>query len=138
MYCSNCGSEYGNGANFCSNCGRKIGDYDFNKEKAELISNETINFSSRFILGGNILTPDRLIITSKELIYKKRNKYLIGIDEIAIPFRRISSIEIDRKLISSTIIIYTMGNEIVNLRNFSISDAKEIREILNLRINLFN
>lgn len=135
MYCSNCGSKIDQEANFCSNCGRKIGDAIDANEEVNSNNFEPVSFSSRFILGGSLLTPDRVTITANELIYRKRNRHFIGVDEIAIPFKRISSIELDRRLISTTIIVYTMGNEIVNLPNFSIGDAKKIREVLNGRLN---
>lgn len=134
MYCSKCGSEVLKEANFCSNCGNKLGDSMLSNEERNSTDLETLTFSSRFILGGSLLTPDRVIITGNELIYRKRNSHFIGVDEISIPFKRISSIELDRRLISSTIIIYTMGNEIVKLKSFSIGDAKDIRRVLNERV----
>ena len=135
MYCSKCGGEINEDANFCSNCGQKVDGSDVSNNEVNASEFESVSFSSRFILGGSLLTPDRVIITSKELIYRKRNSHFIGVDEIAIPFKRISSIEIDRRLISTSIIVYTMGNEVVKLKNFSIGDAKKIREVLNQRLN---
>lgn len=134
MYCSNCGNKVNENANFCSNCGEKLGDVDLSRKSFSATEFETFNFSSRFILGGNLLTPDRVTITSNEVVYRKRNSNFIGVDEIAIPFKRISSIELDRRLISTTIVIYTMGNEVINLKGFSIGDAKRIREVLNERL----
>ena len=134
MYCSNCGNEVNEKANFCSNCGEKLGDADVSRKVINSAEFEILNFSSRYILGGSLLTPDRVTITSSEVIYRKRNSHFIGVDEIAIPFKRIASIELDRKLISTTIIIYTMGNEVVDLKGFSIGDAKRIREVLNERL----
>ncbi len=135
MYCSKCGEELVQAAKFCSNCGQKVVGSVVKNTEMDSNSFETVSFSSRFVLGGSLLTPDRLVITSEELIYRKRNKNLIGVDEIAIPFKRISSVELDRKLISSTVIVYTMGNEKVRLKNFSIGDAKRIREALTKRLN---
>lgn len=135
MYCSKCGEELVQAAKFCSNCGQKVDGSVVKNTEMDSNSFETVSFSSRFVLGGSLLTPDRLIITSEELIYRKRNKNLIGVDEIAIPFKRISSVELDRKLISSTVIVYTMGNEKVSLKNFSIGDSKRIREVLTNRLN---
>ena len=77
------------------------------------------------MLGGSILSPDRIVVTDSQVIYKKRNKYLIGTDESSIPFSRISSVEIDRKLIDSDIIIYSTGNQTIIAGDFSIGDAKK-------------
>ncbi|HZH86864.1 MAG TPA: PH domain-containing protein [Brumimicrobium sp.] len=133
MYCSGCGNKLEGHENFCPKCGQGIGG----QNKRETVSGptETLSFSSSFVLGGNLLTPDRLIITAEEIIYKKRNRYLIGVDESVIPFKRISSVELNRRLISTTVIIYTNGNEKIELKNFSVSDAKEIRKAIAERIN---
>lgn len=133
MYCSGCGSKLEGHENFCPKCGRKINGE--NVSSTVPAPHETLNFSSNFVLGGNLLTPDRLIITNEEIIYKKRNRYLIGVDETVIPFRRVSSVELNRRLISTTVIIYTNGNEKIELKNFSIGDAKIIREAIAERIN---
>ena len=86
------------------------------------------------MLGGNILTPDRIIITDSEVIYKKRNKYLICVNHASIPFPRISSVEIDRKLIDADIIIYSTGNQLIKAEDFSIGDSKRIKTIIEERI----
>lgn len=122
MYCSNCGSELSDDAKFCSNCGNQV-----NGNTYERNNNSRLEFKSKFLLGGNILSPDRIIITDREVIYKKRNRYLIGVDEVSIPLSRISSVEIDRKLIDATIIIHTYGNQTITANDFKISDAKKIK-----------
>lgn len=133
MFCSECGSKLEDHANFCSNCGQKV--HGKRNSEAPPSSGETLSFSSSFILGGNLLTPDRLLISDKEIVYKKRNNYLIGVDKIVIPFKRVSSVQLDRRLISTTVVIYTIGNEKIELKNFSISNAKLIREAIAKRIN---
>lgn len=133
MYCSGCGNKLEGHESFCPKCGQSVGS-QFEREVIS-VPTETLSFSSSFVLGGNLLTPDRLIITAEEIIYKKRNPYLIGVDESVIPFKRISSVELNRRLISTTVIIYTNGNEKIELKNFSVSDAKEIRKAIAERIN---
>lgn len=122
MYCSNCGSELSHNARFCSKCG-----YQVNGNTYEKSNNSRLEFKSKFLLGGNILSPDRIIITDREVIYRKRNRYLIGVDEVSIPLSRISSVEIDRKLIDATIIIHSYGNQTITANDFKISDAKKIK-----------
>src|SRR5690554_77993 len=132
MYCSGCGNKLEGHENFCSNCGQVADGQSVHLNDSVA---ETLSFSSNFVLGGSLLTPDRLIITANEIIYKKRNRYLIGVDEIVIPFKRVSSVELDIRLISTTVVIHTINNERINLRNFSISSGKEIRKIISQRIN---
>nr|WP_299201421.1 PH domain-containing protein [uncultured Brumimicrobium sp.] len=133
MYCSGCGNQLEGHENFCSNCGHKVHVSDGVQKMTS--ATETLSFSSNFILGGSLLTPDRLLITDKEIIYRKRNRYLIGVDESVIPFKRVSSVELDRRLISTNIVIYTNGNEKIVLESFSIGNAKKIREAIAERIN---
>ena len=132
MFCASCGNKLKESDNFCSSCGKKnTGSTVSNDSNEEL---ETYEFSSNMLLGGNILTPDRLIITATEVVYKKRNKYLIGVDESSIPFSRISSVEIDRKLIDSDILIYSTGNQQLKVEDFSVREAKEIKRIIESRL----
>ncbi|MDC1188746.1 PH domain-containing protein [Flavobacteriales bacterium] len=132
MFCSSCGNKLKESDNFCSSCGQKSAKNTIKTDFKEKL--ETFEFSSNILLGGNILTPDRLVITDNEVIYKKRNKYLIGVDESSIPFSRISSIEIDRKLIDSDILIYSTGNQQLKVEDFSVGDAKKIKKIIESRI----
>ena len=132
MFCSSCGNKLKESDNFCSSCGQKSAKNNTKTDFKEKL--ETFEFSSNILLGGNILTPDRLVITNNEVIYKKRNKYLIGVDESSIPFSRISSIEIDRKLIDSDILIYSTGNQQLKVEDFSVGDAKKIKKIIESRI----
>ncbi|MDG1518252.1 MAG: zinc ribbon domain-containing protein [Flavobacteriales bacterium] len=132
MFCSSCGNKLKESDNFCSSCGQKSTKNTIKTDFKEKL--ETFEFSSNILLGGNILTPDRLVITDNEVIYKKRNKYLIGVDESSIPFSRISSIEIDRKLIDSDILIYSTGNQQLKVEDFSVGDAKKIKKIIESRL----
>lgn len=131
-FCSNCGNKLDGGDKFCSNCGKSL---ILNDDPVSSVGFETVEFSSNFLLGGNILTPDKIVITSNEVVYKKRNRYLIGVDKSSIPFNRISSVEIDRKLIDADIIIYSTGNQKIKAEDFSISSAREIKRILEERVS---
>ena len=130
MYCSSCGNNLIGNENFCPSCGQKP------NAGRHITQNDlkTYEFKSNILLGGSILSPDRIVVTDSQVIYKKRNKYLIGIDESSIPFSRISSVEIDRKLIDSDIIIYSTGNQTIIAGDFSIGDAKKIKKIIEERI----
>ncbi len=136
MYCSNCGSKLIGTEKFCPECGERVGERVSEKETpVQKEPYETLEFSSSILLGGSILTPEKLIITATSVIYKKRNRYLIGTNESSIPFNRISSVEIDRKLIDSDIIIYSTGNQKIIAQDFSIAAANEIKAEIERRIN---
>ena len=129
MYCSSCGNNLTGNENFCPSCGQKPNTVPTTQNDLK-----TYEFKSNILLGGSILSPDRIVVTDSQVIYKKRNKYLIGTDESSIPFSRISSVEIDRKLIDSDIIIYSTGNQTIIAGDFSIGDAKKIKKIIEERI----
>jgi len=103
--------------------------------------NEKINqqnnneFHSAISRGGSILTPDRLIITDDEVIYKKRNKYLINVDTITMPIANISSVKLDTSIIGTDIIITSFGEGKIVCKNFTKSDAKKIRELIMERMS---
>lgn len=130
-YCSNCGNALNSGDRFCPSCGTKVGSTVLNSSATAKFSHK---FTSKILLGGNILAPDKILIDQTGVTYSKRNKYLIGTDESSIPFSRISSVEIDRKLIDSDIIIYSTGNQTIIAGDFSIGDAKKIKKIIEERI----
>jgi hypothetical protein len=76
----------------------------------------------------------KLIITGDNVTYKKCNKYLIGEGSTTINLKNISSVEIDRNLIDSHIIIYSTGDQKIRAEDFSIGDAKKIKKIIEERI----
>ena len=131
-FCSGCGYNLNGNENFCPSCGKKSAATDNEHESKRKLP--TLEFTSNILLGGDILTPDKIVITATEVIYKKRNKYLIGVDEAAIPFQRISSVEIDRKLIDCHIIIYSTGNQKIIAEDFSISDGTKIKSEIENRL----
>jgi hypothetical protein len=133
MYCSGCGNQLQGHEKFCPECGKSIQETQAPQAKETF---KTLEFSSNILLGGSILAPDKIIINNTSVVYKKRNKYLIGTDESSIPFNRISSVEINRKLIQSHVIIYSTGNQKLIAKNFSVSDAKEIKKEIERRINI--
>lgn len=132
MYCSSCRYSLTGNENFCPSCGQKPNTGRGRPTTQNDL--KTYEFKSNILLGGSILSPDRIVVTDSQVIYKKRNKYLIGTDESSIPFSRISSVEIDRKLIDSDIIIYSTGNQTIIAGDFSIDDAKKIKKIIEERI----
>ena len=96
----------------------------------ENIEDEDLVFKSAITRGGNILTPDIIIINDTSVTYKKRNKYLINVDSITIPISKISSIKLDTSLWGTDIIIQSYGAGEIIAKDFTKSDAKEIRKII--------
>ena len=146
MFCHNCGNKLQGTENFCPNCGADIKAYrqenqsatvqvnpNDSKDKMEMPAESEV-YTSKVLLGGNLVRPDRIIIDNRNVSYEKRNKNLIGNDRIIIPISRISSVEIDRKLISSRIIIYSKGNQNIIVENFSVNDARKIKKAINRRM----
>lgn len=130
MYCSCCGYNLTGNENFCPSCGQKT-------ESTNSLENKDLksySFSSKFLLGGNVITPDKLTISTDIVCYKKRNKYLIGEDVFSINLKNISSVEIDRKLIYSDIYIKGYGGELITVKNFKINEAKKIKKLIEERI----
>ena len=126
-FCTTCGYNLTGNENFCPSCGEKsLGIDTISQSKASF----SYTFSSKIILGGSILTPDKLIIDQDGVTYLKRNKYLIGVDRSFLAFSDISYVKIDRRLINSTIIISSKGSRGIRAENFSISDAKKIESII--------
>ena len=127
-YCPNCGVQIELEDLFCSSCGFGLKSQNVSSQKnQDSFSHE---FSSNILLGGNMLTPDKLYIDETGVTYVKRNKYLIGKDRVFLSFQNISSIRIDRKLIDATIIISGRGAIEIIAKDFSISDSKKIETII--------
>lgn len=134
-YCSQCGTALQDTFKFCPGCGAAAnsGSVAETTAESESLSAEE-EFTSNMLLGGNVITPDRLIIGPTSVIYRKRNKYLIGVDESSIPYRQISSVEIVRHLIDADIIIYGSGNKKIEAKDFSVGNAKRIKQLIEERL----
>jgi hypothetical protein len=147
MFCSNCGHKLSSTDRFCAQCGSHVGSItgaSLSSEKTESSSakqsstandDSSLVFTSKLLLGGNVVRPDRLIIEQNSVVYEKRNKHLIGVDRTLIPISRIASVEIDRGIIRSKIIIYSKGSQAITLENFTISDGKKIKEEIEKRMS---
>lgn len=90
-------------------------------------------FKSSITRGGEILTPVHLIVDSKCLVWKKRNKYLIGFDSISIPLEKISSVELNNKIWGVDITIHSFGSKSITAKCFTGADAKRIKDLLTNR-----
>lgn len=142
MFCTACGTSVESNDNFCGQCGQPLRDRSVRaphrpseavaEQRKSQFSEET--FSSNILLGGSVVTPDRLILDATGVTYKKRNTYLIGVDSISLSYTNISAVKIDRKLISCTIIISSRGAEEIRAENFSIGDGKRIKALILGRI----
>jgi len=126
-FCSSCGYTLTGNENFCPSCGNKSVNGNNYTQSKKTFSYE---FSSKLILGGNVFTPDRLIIDQDGVTFLKRNKYLIGVDRAFLSFSDISYVKVDRRLINSTVIISSKGSRGIRAENFSISDAKKIENLI--------
>jgi hypothetical protein len=130
MFCNQCGIYSDENDKFCSDCGRKLIDSKENHTKINAV------FSSSLLVGGNILTPDKLILDENGVVYERRNKYLIGVDRSFLSYNNISYVKIDRRLISSNIIISSKGADSIIAKDFFISDAKKIEAIIKTKLQI--
>ena len=85
-YCPNCGNSLISSDKFCPSCGSKIGSYPTMVPKSKF----SYEFKSNILLGGDILTPDKIVVDHTGVTYLKRNKYLIGKDRVHLSYSNIS------------------------------------------------
>jgi hypothetical protein len=87
-------------------------------------------FKQAITRGGNILIPDKVIITNESVIWKKRDWNLITVDTKVIDIQNITSVELDKHLIGTTIYIRCFGGDTLEVNRFTASDANEIKETI--------
>ncbi len=80
----------------------------------------------------DILTPWHIIVNVEEsaIIVKKRNWFLIGVDEQYIAFRFIRNITIDEHLFGADLLIRAIGGK-VEMFCMPKKDARKVKDILN-------
>jgi len=91
-------------------------------------------FKASFIRGANPINPDTIEVTDMSVIYKKRRIYLIGYDQVVIPLTKISSVEINSGLIGTDITITSLGEGIIHAYHFRLSDAAEIKRLIEKKL----
>jgi len=96
--------------------------YTYSSSEAALVANGH---------AADVLTPWQVIIDTEDqtITVRKRNRYLIGVDEDTLAFRFIRRVAIDQHLIGADIIIQAVGGK---LKAYCLdkSDCKHIKEIL--------
>ena len=96
--------------------------YKFSSSEASLLANGH---------AADILTPWTIIIDTDEqtITIRKRNRYLIGVDEDTLAFRFIRRVTIDQHLIGADITIQAVGGKLTACC-LDKSDCKKIKQIL--------
>lgn len=87
-------------------------------------------FTAAITGGVSPINPDLIEITNRFVVYKKCNIYLIGCDNISIPFSKISSLEINIGIIGSDITIQSFGKGTITAHRFTLQDAKELKRLI--------
>jgi hypothetical protein len=93
----------------------------------------TQEFKSALTRGGNAITPERLVITDSTVQWSQNNgmrSLFLAKKTITIPRGAIVGVEVDGKLIGSNIFIWTYSGQQIMAQNFTSSDAKTIKKIL--------
>lgn len=89
-----------------------------------------IEFKQALSRSGNIINPDKIIITDSDVTWEKRKEYLIGKDSKTIPINEVSSVELENTGWGTNIIINSRGSGAIHANSFTISDAKEIKRLI--------
>lgn len=98
------------------------------------LEDEVYKFKSAITRLGPVLTPHIIEICGDYLTYKKRNKYLINVDTVTIHISKIASVRLDTSLLGTDITIETIGSGTIQAENFTLSDAKKIKKLIERRI----
>lgn len=96
--------------------------YKFSSSEASLLANGR---------AADILTPWQIEIDTDEqtITIRKRNKYLIGVDEDTLAFRFIRRVVVDEHLIGADITIQAVGGKLT-ARCLDKSACKQIKQVL--------
>lgn len=96
--------------------------YTYSSSEAALVANGH---------AADVLTPWTIIIDTDDqtITIRKRNKYLIGVDEDTLAFRFIRRVTIDQHLIGADITIKAVGGSLT-AKCLDKSACKKIKQIL--------
>ncbi|MDD6642355.1 MAG: hypothetical protein PUE55_07160 [Bacteroidales bacterium] len=96
--------------------------YTYSSSEAALLANGR---------AADILTPWQIEIDTDEqtITIRKRNKYLIGVDEDTLAFRFIRRVVVDEHLIGADITIQAVGGKLT-AKCLDKSDCKRIKDLL--------
>lgn len=87
-------------------------------------------FTSQILRGGYWLTPYVIEIDDTHVRFSKRTKWLVNKEEASIKLTKVSCVNIKPSIIGTDIVIESYGEGIITAKNFSISDAKTIKKII--------
>jgi hypothetical protein len=91
-------------------------------------------FKSSISRFGSILAPHIIEIDDHFVVYKKRNNNLVNVDIVSIPISKISIIELNSSLVGTDVIIKSVGSGEIRAKNFTLGDAKKIKELIEARM----
>ena len=91
-------------------------------------------YKASFIRGASPINPDTIELSDEFVVFKKRRIYLIGYDQVVIPIKKISSVEINSGLIGTEITITSFGEGVIHGYPFRLSDAVEIKRFIEDRL----
>lgn len=96
--------------------------YKYSSSEAALVANGH---------AADVLSPWQLVVDTNEqtITIRKRNKYLIGVDEDTLAFRFIRRVTVDEHLIGADITIQAVGGKLT-AKCLEKSACKRIKKIL--------
>ena len=87
-------------------------------------------FTSQIARGGYWITPYVIIIDDTFIRFEKRTKWLINKEESSMRLDKVSCVNIKPSIIGTDITIESYGEGTITVKNFSLSDAKQIKKII--------
>lgn len=87
-------------------------------------------FTSQISRGGYWLTPYIIVIDDTHVRFEKRTKWLVNKCETSIKLNKVSCVTISPSLIGTDITIESFGEGTISVKNFSISDSKQIKKMI--------
>ena len=96
----------------------------------ESISIGSHSFKSSITSGGDAVFPEHIYINDMELSWEKK-KSVFNKERKSIPINNITQIDIETSLLSAKIIVRSQGHGSIIASNFSKSDAREIKKLIN-------
>lgn len=108
----------------------------------EYYSNSDMEFTTSRLSNGNVLFPDKIILTDDGVIV--RRPFIYSHKEIYIPYQEVSAITIDTQIVGfASIFIYARGSSIsshdavIEVHGFLRSEAEQIRRLIIEKRSLF-
>jgi hypothetical protein len=90
----------------------------------------THRFTNDWKRGGNVLLQEHITLNDDEVTWSKKKNIIWGSDSKSIPINKVTQIDLDTSLVGTDITIRGKGFGYIKGSNFSKSDAKKIKSLI--------